>query len=122
MKNRIINKQSLLFLVETPRNLQPILCFNIITRSKRYSLFPILGGLVEPSLRNFGISLSNGLLSPVGIGLGGSIPSLRTVLEGFLSHTAPQSILFIFRFFVHLSYLIHSKRCPIDLSQLFRIH
>src|SRR4051812_20923543 len=120
MKNRIINKQSLLFLVETPRNLQPILCFNIITRSKRYSLFPILGGLVEPSLRNFGISLSNGLLSPVGIGL--SIPSLRTVLEGFLPHTAPQSILLTFRFFVHLSYLIHSKRCPIDLSQLFRIN
>lgn len=34
--------------------------------------FPILGGLIEPSLRNFRISLSNGLFSPIGIG--GSIP------------------------------------------------
>uniref|UniRef100_A0A7N0RAR1 Cytochrome f large domain-containing protein n=1 Tax=Kalanchoe fedtschenkoi TaxID=63787 RepID=A0A7N0RAR1_KALFE len=42
--------------------------FNIIPRSKCYSLFPILSGLVEPSLRNFKIALSNGLFSPVGIG------------------------------------------------------
>ncbi|KAF5791778.1 hypothetical protein HanXRQr2_Chr09g0398661 [Helianthus annuus] len=38
--------------------------FNIITRSKCYSLFPILSGLVEPSLRNFRIPLANGLFSP----------------------------------------------------------
>ncbi|KAJ0427354.1 hypothetical protein HanIR_CPg0916141 (chloroplast) [Helianthus annuus] len=67
--------------------------FNIITRSKCYSLFPILSGLVEPSLRNFRIPLANGLFSPVGIG--GLIPSLRTVLESFLPHTARQSTLFV---------------------------
>ncbi|GER57860.1 cysteine proteinases superfamily protein [Striga asiatica] len=55
------------------------MCFNIITRSKRYSLFPILSGLIKPSFRNFRISLANGLFSPVGIGR--LIPSLRTVLE-----------------------------------------
>lgn len=78
----------LLFLFETPCDLQPIMCFNIITRSKRYSLFPILSSLIKPSLRNFRISLANGLFSPVGIG--GLIPSLRTVLESFLPHTAHQ--------------------------------
>ena len=79
------------FLFETPRDRQPILCFNIITRSKRYSLFPILCGLSKPSLRHFRISLLNGLFSTVGIG--GSIPSLRTVLESFLPHTARQPTL-----------------------------
>ncbi|KAJ0959141.1 hypothetical protein HanPSC8_Chr00c451g0808591 [Helianthus annuus] len=39
--------------------------FNIITRSKCYSLFPILSGLVEPSLCNFRIPLANGLFSPI---------------------------------------------------------
>ena len=82
-----------LLLFETPRDLQPIMRFNIIPRSKRYSLFPILGGLIEPSLRNFRISLSNGLFSPVRIG--GSTPSLRTVRESFPPHTAPQSILLV---------------------------
>lgn len=91
-----------MLLIETPRDLQPILSLNIITRSKRYSLFPILSGLVEPSLRNFRISLSNGLFSPVGIGE--SIPSLRTVLESFLSHTAQYSILVVSYFF-NLPYL-----------------
>ena len=81
-----LKKRVVLF--ETPRDLQPIMCFNIITRSKRYSLFPILSGLIKPSLRNFRISLANGLFSPVGIGE--LIPSLRTVLESFLPHTAPQ--------------------------------
>lgn len=81
------------FLFETSGDLQPIMRFNIISRSKRYSLFPILSGLIKPSLRNFRISLSDGLFSPVGIG--GSIPSLRTVLETFLPHTAPQSILLV---------------------------
>lgn len=79
------------FLFEAPRDRQPILCFNIITRSKRYSLFPILSGLSEPSLRHFRIALLDGLFSTVGIG--GSIPSLRTVLESFLPHTARQPIL-----------------------------
>lgn len=37
--------------------LQPIMCFNIITRSKRYSLFPILSSLIGPSLCNFRITL-----------------------------------------------------------------
>ena len=74
-------------------DLQPIMRFNIITGGKRYSLFPILSGLIEPSLRNFGIALSNGLFSPVGIG--GLIPSLRTVLESFLTHTAQQFILLL---------------------------
>ncbi|XP_020262654.1 uncharacterized protein At4g14100-like [Asparagus officinalis] len=55
-------------LFETPRDLQPIMCFNIITWSKRYSLFPILSSLIGPSLRNFRITLQNGLFSPVGIG------------------------------------------------------
>ena len=86
-----LKKRVVLF--ETPRDLQPIMCFNIITWTKRYSLFPILSGLIEPSLRNFRISLSNGLFSPVGIGE--SIPSLRTVLESFLPHTAQQSILLV---------------------------
>ena len=62
------------------------MCFNIIPRSKRYSLFPILGGLIKPSLRNFRISLANGLFSPVGIDW--LNPSLRPVLESFLTHTA----------------------------------
>nr|pir hypothetical protein 77 - common tobacco chloroplast [Nicotiana tabacum]prf//1211235AD ORF 77 [Nicotiana tabacum] len=70
--------------------------FNIITGSKRYSLFPILSGLIEPSLCNFRISLLNGLFSPAGIG--SSIPSLRTVLENFLPHTAQQSILLVSHF------------------------
>lgn len=85
------------FLFEAPRDRQPILCFNIITRSKRYSLFPILGGLGKPSLRHFRISLLNGLFSTVGIG--GSIPSLRTVLESFLPHTARQPTLLVYQFF-----------------------
>ncbi|KAK7239968.1 hypothetical protein RIF29_43179 [Crotalaria pallida] len=53
-----------------------------------WNLFPIFSGLIKPSLRNFRISLSNGLFSAVGIGE--SIPSLRTVLESFLPHTARQ--------------------------------
>ncbi|MCE0480699.1 hypothetical protein HAX54_037750, partial [Datura stramonium] len=57
------------------RDLQPIMRFNIITGSKRYSLFPILSGLIEPSLCNFRISLLNGLFSPAGIG--SSIPSAQ---------------------------------------------
>jgi hypothetical protein len=64
------------------------MCFNIITGSKCYSLFPILSSLIKPSLGNFRIALVNGLFSPVGIG--GLIPSLRTVLESFLPHTAHQ--------------------------------
>ncbi|KAF1859072.1 hypothetical protein Lal_00000898 [Lupinus albus] len=36
---------------------------------KGYSLFPIFSGLIKPSLRNFRISLSNGLFSAVGIDL-----------------------------------------------------
>lgn len=63
-------------LFETSRDLQPIMCFNIITRGKRYSLFPILNGLIKPSLYNFRI--------------GGLIPSLRTILESFLPHTTHQ--------------------------------
>ncbi|KAL4188255.1 hypothetical protein AMTRI_Chr09g43180 [Amborella trichopoda] len=89
------------FLFEAPRDLQPILCFNIITWSKRYSLFPILSCLIGPSLCDFRISLSNGLFSSVGIG--GSILSLRTVLESFLPHTAQQSTLLAFR--LNLLYL-----------------
>lgn len=88
-------KKNFLLLFETPRDLQPIMRFNIISRSKCYSLFPILSGLIEPSLRNFRIPLLNGLFSPVGIGICGSIPSLRTVLESFLPHTAPQWILLV---------------------------
>ena len=38
-------------LFETSSDLQPIMRFNIITRSKCYSLFPILSGLVEPYRR-----------------------------------------------------------------------
>lgn len=87
-----------MLLFETPCDLQPILCLNIIPGSKRYSLFPILSGLIEPSLRNFRISLSNGLFSPVGIGR--EIPSLRTVLESFLPHTAQQSILLVSLFLI----------------------
>lgn len=75
-------------LFETSGDLQPIMCFNIITRGKGYSLFPILSGLIKPSLCNFRIPLANGLLSPVG--MGGLIPFLRTVLESFLPHTAHQ--------------------------------
>lgn len=91
------------FLFEAPRDRQPILCFNIITRRKRYSLFPILSGLSEPSLRHFRISLLNGLFSTVGIG--GSIPSLRTVLESFLPHTARQpTLLFWCTSFLTLTY------------------
>ena len=41
--NKIIN---IVFLFETPHDFQPIMCFNIITRSKCYSLFPILSGLI----------------------------------------------------------------------------
>ena len=82
-----------MFLFKPPRDLQPIMRFNIITWSKRYSLFPILSRLIGPSFRNFRISLSNGLFSSVGIG--GSIPSLRTVLESFLPHTAQQSIILV---------------------------
>ncbi|KAL4203666.1 hypothetical protein AMTRI_Chr01g105060 [Amborella trichopoda] len=67
------------FLFDAPRDLQPILCFNIITWSKRYNLFPILSCLIGPSLCDFRISLSNGLFSPVGIG--GSIPSLEPYLR-----------------------------------------
>lgn len=85
--------KTFILLFEAPRDPQPILCFNIIPRSKRYRLFPILSGLIEPSFRNFRIALLNGLFSPVGIG--GSIPFLRTVLESFLPHTAPQSILLV---------------------------
>lgn len=96
-------KKKRVLLFETSRDLQPILRFNIITRRKRYSLFPVLSGLIEPSLRNFRIALSNGLFSPVGIG--GSIPSLRTVLESFLPHTAQHSILVVSHFF-YLPYLI----------------
>uniref|UniRef100_A0A7C8YNC9 Uncharacterized protein n=1 Tax=Opuntia streptacantha TaxID=393608 RepID=A0A7C8YNC9_OPUST len=90
--------KTFIFLFETPRDPQPILCFNIILGSKRYRLFPILSGLIEPSLRNFRISLLNGLFSPVGIG--GSIPFLRTVLESFLPHTAPQPILLVSFFYL----------------------
>lgn len=91
------------FLFEAPRDRQPILCFNIITRSKRYRLFPILSGLSEPSLRHFRISLLNGLFSTVEIG--GSIPSLRTVLESFLPHTAQQpTLLFWCTNFLTLTY------------------
>lgn len=93
---RLIKKKRVL-LFETPCDLQPILCFNIISGSKRYGLFPILSGLIEPSLRNFRISLSNGLFPPVRIG--DSIPSSRTVLESFLTHTAQRSILVVSRFF-----------------------
>lgn len=82
--------------------------FNIITGSKRYSLFPILSGLIEPSLRKFRISLLNGLFSPVGIGR--SIPSLRTVLESFLPHTAQQPTLLVSRF--DLPYLMKSNKIP----------
>ncbi|KAL4199178.1 hypothetical protein AMTRI_Chr03g143590 [Amborella trichopoda] len=74
------------FFFESPHDLQPILCFNLNTWSKRYSLLPILSCLIGPSLCDFRISLSNGLFSPVRIG--GSIRSLRTVLESFLPHTA----------------------------------
>ena len=81
----------MVFLFETSCDLQPILRFNIISWSKRYSLFPILRGLIEPSLRNFRISLPNGPFSSVRIGK--QIPSIRTVLESFLPHTAQQSIL-----------------------------
>lgn len=84
-----------LLLFETSCDLQPIMRFNIISRSKRYSLFPIFSGLIEPSLRNFRIPLSNGLFSTVGIGICESIPSLRTVLESFLPHTAPRLILLV---------------------------
>lgn len=97
-------------LFETPRDLQPIMCFNIITRSKRYSLFPILGSLIEPSFRYFRISLSNGLFSAVGIGR--SIPFLRTVLESFLPHTAQQLISLVPRF--NRSYL--TNETSMDLS------
>lgn len=91
------------FLFEAPRDRQPILCFNIITRRKRYSLFPILSSLSEPSLRHFRISLLNGLFSTVGIG--GSFPSLRTVLESFLPHTARQpTLLFWCTSFLTLTY------------------
>lgn len=89
------------FLFEPPCDLQPIMCFNIIPWSKRYSLFPIFSSLIGPSLRNFRISLSNGLFSPVGIGR--SIPSPRTVLESFLPHTAQRSILLVSHF--NLPYL-----------------
>jgi hypothetical protein len=94
MKKRVVS-------FEPPCDLQPIVCLNIITWSQRYSLFPILSSLIEPSLRNFRITLSNGLFSSVGIGK--SIPFLRTVLESFLSHTAQQSILLASH--LHLLYL-----------------
>lgn len=42
-------------------------------------MFPILSNLIEPSLRNFRISLSNNLFSSVG--LGGSILSLEAYLR-----------------------------------------
>ena len=48
-----LKKRVVLFEFETSRDLQPIMCFNIITRAKRYSLFPIFSSLIEPSLRNF---------------------------------------------------------------------
>lgn len=52
-----LKKKVVLFEFETPSDLQPIMCFNIITRTKSYSLFPILSSLIEPSLRNFRIPL-----------------------------------------------------------------
>lgn len=56
------------------------MCFDVIARSKCYSLFPILSSLIEPSLRSFRISLSNGLFSSVGIGKLGKVffPQNRT--------------------------------------------
>lgn len=72
LTNKKIRNKKFILLVETLRDPQPILSFNIILGSKRYRLFPILSGLIEPSLRNFIISLLNGLFSPVGIG--GSFP------------------------------------------------
>lgn len=56
------------------------MCFDVIARSKCYSLFPILSSLIEPSLRSFRISLSNGLFSSVGIGQLGKVffPQNRT--------------------------------------------
>ncbi|KAL4190771.1 hypothetical protein AMTRI_Chr07g77390 [Amborella trichopoda] len=78
------------FLFEAPRVLQPIL------------VFPILSCLIRPSLCDFIISLSNGLFSLVGIG--GSIPSLRTIIESFLPHMAQQLTLLAFR--LNLMYLI----------------
>lgn len=107
-------KMSYFFLFKTSRDLQPIVRFNIITGSKGDGLFPILSGLIEPSLRNFRISLSNGLFSPVGIGK--SIPSLRTVLESFLPHTARQSILLVSPFIS--SSISNKTRFLIDLSGL----
>lgn len=52
-----LKKRMVLFEFEALRDLQPIMCFNIITWSKRYSLFPILSSLIGPSLRNFRITL-----------------------------------------------------------------
>ncbi|KAL4202128.1 hypothetical protein AMTRI_Chr02g219530 [Amborella trichopoda] len=83
------------FLFEASRDLQPIMCFNIITWSKRYRVFPILSCLIGPSLCDFRISLLNGMFSPVGIG--GSIPFLKTIIESFLPHTAQQSTFLVFR-------------------------
>lgn len=50
-------RSMVLFKFKALRNLQPVLCFNIISRSKRYSLFPIFSSLIKPSFRNFRITL-----------------------------------------------------------------
>lgn len=111
---KVLSKQSLLYyLFEASSDLQPIMCFNIIIRSKRYSLFPILSGLIEPSLRNCRISLSNGLFPPGGIGR--SIPSLRTVLESFLPHTAQPSL----QFFWYRILIYHINEIPTRSSPFF---
>jgi len=53
------NRESNLFLFkfETFGDLQPITCFNIITWSEHYSLFPILSSLIGPNFCNFRIAL-----------------------------------------------------------------
>ncbi|KAL4202663.1 hypothetical protein AMTRI_Chr02g222240 [Amborella trichopoda] len=60
--------KNIVFLFEASCDLQPII------------LFAILNCLIGPSHYDFRISLLNGMFSSVEIG--GSIPSLRTVIEG----------------------------------------
>lgn len=107
-----------MFLFETPCDLRLIMCFNIITKSKCYNLFPILSSLIEPNFHNFIISLANGLFSPIGIGR--SIPSLRTVLESFLPHTAHQSFILMSHF--NLPYpnkIVHKNSCTFSILTRF---
>jgi len=78
-------------LFEMPHDLQPIMCFNTITWSKRHSLSNTqrLDWTKPPDFQSHLVEC----LFPL-VEIGGSIPSLRIVLENFRPHTLQQLILY----------------------------